>query len=164
MGAYLLNTSGASNSDCISNELLLKSIILGSTGKSKTGHGLRDLVRGLDPRYVKYIKAHLIENGLKENSWNNVLRISDKIFTSARYGYEDKTYKIDFLTLQLLHEALDDIYHFMLPNWDEVRSILEKADNDVNSKIKEQVDLIFDEEYQANLRKILKEWDDALND
>lgn len=147
-----------------SNELILKAIILGSTGKIKTGHGLRSLIKGLDPRYVEYIKAHLIENGLKEDSWDNVLEISDQIFTSARYGYEDKSYKIDFLTLQLLHEALDDIYHFMLPNWGEIQRILEKAEDDLDHKIKEQGDLIFDEDYQANLQKILKEWDDALND
>lgn len=135
-----------------SNELLLKAIILGSTGKNKTGHSLRDLVKGLDARYIDYIKAHLIENGLKEDSWDNVLNISDQIFTVARYGYEDKPYKIDFLTLQLMHEALDDIYHFMLPNWDEIRGILEKGGSDRDSKIKEQVDLIFDEEYQKNLQ------------
>lgn len=147
-----------------SNELLLKAIVLGSTGKQVSGHSLRRLVQCLDKRYIDYIKNHLFENGLKKDSWINVLKISDRIFETARYGYEDKDYKIDFMTLQLLHEALDDIYHFMLPDWDDIRNIIDEADINMSSKIHKQVDLIFDEEYQEKLRKELKEWDDAFKD
>lgn len=72
----------------LSNELLLKAILLGSTGILVQGHSLKDLISELDIRYADHIKKHLMANGLKPASWDSVMKASDKIFVTARYGYE----------------------------------------------------------------------------
>ena len=147
----------------LSNELLLKAVLLGSTGKLETGHSLKSLINKLDRRYVKYIKQHLINNNLSDGKWDNVIKSSDKIFITARYGYEVGNYKIDFMTLQLINEALDDIYNNKLPVWWDIKEILDK-DNKKNEEIKRQVDLIFDEKYQAQQKLELEEFEKVFND
>src|SRR6185312_9487522 len=70
----------------LSNELLLKAILLGSTGEIIKEHNLKKLINNLDTRYINIIKQHLEENGLKEGRWNNVLNMSAQTFVDTRYG------------------------------------------------------------------------------
>lgn len=144
----------------MSNELLLKAILLGSTGELKKGHDLKKLINSLDERYVKIIKEHLEENGLKNNHWDKVLKMSAQVFVSARYGFEPKSYDLDFRTLQLLNEALDDIFNNYLPDWTR----LTKAQQENKRRLKKEVDLIFDEDYQKEQAELLKAWNKALKD
>lgn len=52
------------------------------------------------------------------------------------------------MTLQLINEALDDIFNFKLPDWSNIKEIVDKGASSVNTEIKERIDLIFDEKYQ----------------
>lgn len=130
----------------VSNELLLKAILLGSKGKLYKGHNLQALIDRLDKRHIDIIKKHLNDNGLKDGRWNKVLDMSAQTFVTARYGFEDKDYSLDFLTLQLLNEALDDIFNNYTPDW----TTLTKAQQENKKRLKKEVDLIFDEDYQKN--------------
>lgn len=147
----------------LSNELLLKAVLLGSTGKLERGHGMKALLSKLDPRYRNYIEKHLVDNGLKPGKWSEVIKSSDNIFVTARYGYENGGYKVDFLTLQLINEALDDIFNFKLPDWSNVKEIVDKGASSVNTEIKERIDLIFDEKYQKWLKGELEEFERIFN-
>ncbi|MBP6041855.1 HEPN domain-containing protein [Candidatus Saccharibacteria bacterium] len=136
----------------MSNELLLKAILLGSTGKFSKEHNLRRLVGGLDARYQDIIKKHFKDNGLNDGKWNKVLNMSAQTFVDARYGFESKDYYLDFPTLQLLNEALDNIFNNYLPDW---TALLESQEEN-KAKLKKELDLIFDEDYQKKLAKELK--------
>lgn len=144
----------------MSNELLLKAILLGSTGELTKGHDLKKLINRLDERYVKIIKEHLEENGLKDNHWDKVLKMSAQVFVSARYGFEPNNYDLDFRTLQLLNEALDDIFNNFLPDWTR----LTKAQQENKERLKKEIDLIFDEDYQKEQAELMKLWSKALKD
>lgn len=144
----------------ISNELLLKAILLGSTGEFNKEHNLKKLVNSLDPRYIDIIKEHLKANGLKEGRWNKVVERSSQTFVTARYGFEGKNYDLDFITLQLLNEALDDIFNNYLPDW----TALTRAQQENKERLKKEVDLIFDKDYQKEQVEQLKQWHKALKD
>jgi hypothetical protein len=138
----------------VSNELLLKAILLGSAGEFSQGHNLKRLINRLDKRYVDIIKEHFKDNGLKEGHWNRVLDMSAQTFITARYGFEGKEYELDFRTLQLLNEVLDDIFNNYLPDW----TALTKAQQENKERLKKEVDLIFDEDYQKEQAEQLKAW------
>jgi hypothetical protein len=123
----------------ISNELLLKAILLGNSGKLKYGHNLKDLINSLDKRYVEIIKKHLQANGLKTDRWDKVLGMSALTFLDARYGFEGKEYVLDFRTLQLLNEALDDIFNNFVPDW---KSLTYEEQKD-HAVLKKKTDAIF---------------------
>lgn len=144
----------------MSNELLLKAILLGSTGELRKGHDLKKLVNSLDERYIKIIKEHLKENDLIDDHWNKVLKMSAQIFVSARYGFEPIDYALDFRTLELLNEALDDIFNNYLPDW----TTLTKIEQENKERLKKEVDLIFDEDYQKEQAEQWKLWSKALKD
>lgn len=144
----------------MSNELLLKAILMGSTGEFSREHNLKKLINSLDQRYVDMIKKHLEDNGLKEGSWNKVLNMSAQTFVSARYGFEDKDYVLDFQTLQLLNEALDDIFNNYLPDW----AALTKTQQENKERLKKQIDLIFDEDYQKEQAEQRRLWRKAFKD
>jgi hypothetical protein len=135
----------------MSNELLLKAVLLGSTGEFTKEHNLKRLVGSLDTRYQEIIKKHFKDNGLKDGKWDKVLNTSAHTFVDARYGFESKDYSLDFLTLQLLNEALDNIFTNYLPDW----TALTKAQQENKARLKKEVDLIFDEDYQ---REQAKQW------
>lgn len=118
----------------VSNELLLKAILLGCTGKTVTGHSLKKLLNKLDPRLIDYIKMHLLDYGLKPDSWDDVIEKSDLTFITARYGFEGKSYTLDFITLQLLNEALDDIFNRYVPDWTLLSKEEQKSETILMSK------------------------------
>ncbi len=136
----------------MSNELLLKAILLGSTAEFSKEHNLKRLVNSLDSRYVEIIKKHLASNGLKQDQENKVLNMSTQTFVTARYGFEGKDYVLDFMTLQLLNEALDDIFNNYLPDWTALTKTQHKK------RLKKEVDLIFDEDYQKEQAEQWKLW------
>lgn len=142
----------------MSNELLLKAILLGSTGEFSKEHNLKRLISNLDTRYQDIIKKHFKDNGLKDGKWNKVLNMSAQTFVDARYGFESKGYVLDFMTLQLLNEALDNIFNNYLPDW----TALTKAQQENKERLKKEVDLIFDEDYQKEQAKQWKLWRKAL--
>jgi len=72
----------------------------------------------------------------------------------ARYGFENKDYSLDFLTLQLLNEALDDIFNNYLPDW----TSLTKAQQKNKARLKKEVDLMFDKDYQKEQAEKWKVW------
>ncbi len=144
----------------MSNELLLKAILLGSTGEFSKEHNLKKLVRSLDLRYQDIIKKHLKDNGLKDGHWEEVLNMSAQTFITARYGFEGKGYALDFLTLQLLNEALDNIFNNYLPDWTTLTKDEQKDEN----RLKKEVDLIFDEDYQKQQAEERKFWRKAFKD
>lgn len=144
----------------MSNELLLKAILLGSTGEFSREHNLKKLVISLDKRYLEIIKKHFKDNGLKDDKWNKVLNMSAQTFVTARYGFEGKDYVLDFVTLQLLNEALDDIFNNYLPDW----TALTKAQQENKKRLKKEVDLIFDEDYQKEQAEQWKLWQKALKE
>lgn len=148
----------------LSNELLLKAVLFGSTGRLEMGHSLISLIDKLDKRYEKYIKQHLEDNGLVRGRWGDVIKASDKVFVTARYGYENGSYKIDFMTLQLINEALDFIYNKMLPTWGDIEKIIDREDKNTVKEINHLIDLEFDEEYQAQLKIELEEFQTAIDD
>ena len=104
-----------------------------------------------------------MDNGLKPGKWSEVIKSSDNIFVTARYGYENGGYKVDFLTLQLINEALDDIFNFKLPDWSNIKEIVDKGASAVNTEIKERIDLIFDEKYQKWFKGELEEFERIFN-
>jgi len=138
----------------LSNELLLKAILLGSTTDPGWGHSLKELINKLDDRYVKIIKKHLEENGLKDGAWDKVLEMSALTFKTARYGFKSEGYALDFRTLQLLNEALDDIFNSFVPDWTR----LTQEEQGDQERLKKEVDLLFDEEYQRKQATELREW------
>ncbi|HSW74874.1 MAG TPA: hypothetical protein VLG16_03320 [Candidatus Saccharimonadales bacterium] len=138
----------------LSNELLLKAILLASTGNFEKEHNLKKLVESLDNRYIAIIKAHLEDNGLKDGHLNKVLDMSAQTFINARYGFESTDYFLDFRTLQLLNEALDDIFNNYVPDW----TALTKAEQESKEKLKQEMDLLFDEDYQQEQAKELRAW------
>lgn len=138
----------------MSNELLLKAILLGSAGEFSREHNLKRLVNSLDTRYQDIIKKHFKDNGLKGGKWDKVLNMSAQTFVEARYGFESKDYSLDFLTLQLLNEALDNIFNNYLPDW----TALTKAQQENKDRLKKEVDLIFDEDYQTEQAEQWKLW------
>lgn len=142
----------------VSNELLLKAILLGSLGEFKETHNLKVLMNSLDKRYIKIIKAHFTDNGLKVDHWNKVLDMSALTFIDARYGFEGKNYAIDFRTHQLLNEALDDIYNHYLPDWTNLTKE-QQADKETLMK---EVDLIFNEDYQKEKAEQWRLWQKVL--
>lgn len=144
----------------MSNELLLKAILLGSTGKFSKEHNLKKLVESLDTRYQDIIKAHFKENGLNDGKWDKVLDMSAQTFVDARYGFEGKDYVLDFRTLQLLNESLDNIFNHYLPDW----LALTKDEQKDEKKLKQEVDLIFDEDYQEQQAEERRQWHKALKD
>lgn len=144
----------------MSNELLLKAILMGSTGEFKKEHNLKKLVRSLDVRYQDIIKKHLEDNELKDGHWNKVLNMSAQTFVTARYGFEGEDYVLDFRTLQLLNEALDNIYNNYLPDW----TVLTKIQQKNKERIKKEVDLIFDENYQKEQKEQWKYWHKAFKE
>ncbi len=144
----------------MSNELLLKAILLGSTGEFSKEHSLKRLVGNLDTRYQDIIKKHFKDSGLKDGKWDKVLNMSALTFVDARYGFESKDYSLDFQTLQLLNEALDNIFNNYLPDW----TALTKAQQENKERLKKEVDLIFDEDYQKEQAEQWKLWRKALKD
>lgn len=144
----------------MSNELLLKAILLGSTGTFSKEHNLKKLVNSLDTRYQDIIKIHFKENGLIDGKWDKVINMSAQTFIDARYGFEGKDYVLDFLTLQLLNESLDNIFNNYLPDW----TALTKAEQENKERLKKEVDLVFDEDYQKEQADQLKLWRKALKD
>lgn len=138
----------------MSNELLLKAILLGSTSEFSKEHNLKRLVGSLDTRHQDIIKKHFKDNGLKDGKWDKVLNMSAHTFVDARYGFESKDYSLDFLTLQLLNEALDNIFNNYLPDW----TALTKAQQENKARLKKEIDLIFDENYQKEKDKLWKLW------
>ena len=151
----------------MSNELLLKAILLGSTGQFSKEHNLKKLVNSLDTRYQDIIKVHFKENGLIDGKWDKVLNMSAQTFVDARYGFEGKDYVLDFRTLQLLNEALDNIFNNYLPSWDVLResqTALEEAQQKNKERLQKEVDLIFDEDYQKQQAEERREWHKALKD
>jgi len=138
----------------LSNELLLKAILLASKGELSKGHNLKTLLNRLDSRYIDIIKQHLVSNGLKKGKWNKVLDMSALTFIDARYGFEGKDYVIDFRTHQLLNEVLDDIYNNLIPDWTN----LTKEQQADKGALKEEVDLLFDVDYQKEKAEQLKMW------
>lgn len=144
----------------LSNELLLKAILLGSTGEIIKEHNLKKLINNLDARYINLIKQHLKENGLKEGRWNKVLNMSAQTFVDTRYGFEGKAYDIDFVTHQLLNEALDDIFSNYLPDWTRLTQIQQEN----KERLKKEVDLIFDEDYQKEQAEEQKQWRKAFRE
>lgn len=147
----------------LSNELLLKAVLLGSTGRLERGHSTKALLAKLDPRYRNFIEKHLIDNGLKAGKWSEVIKSSDNIFVTARYGYENGGYKVDFMTLQLINEALDDIFSTKLPEWTTFKEVIDSSSSAMDAELKRQVDLIFDEKYQKQLREQLEEFERIFN-
>ncbi len=125
----------------MSNELLLKAILYATTGNLKYGHDLKELINSLDERHVQIIKTHLHVNGLKTDKWDKVLDMSALTFLDARYGFEGKEYVLDFRTLQLLNEALDDIFNNFVPDW---KSLTYEEQND-HTFLKNKTNLIFSE-------------------
>jgi len=111
----------------LSNELLTKAILYACTSELKYGHDLKKLIYYLDKKHVDIIKAHLRDNGLKAGKWDRVLDISALTFLDARYGFEGKEYVLGFRTLQLINEALDDIFNNYVPDW---RSLTYQEQND----------------------------------
>jgi len=144
----------------MSNELLVKAILLGSTGEFSKEHNLKKLVHSMDGRYIDIIKRHLATNGLKDGHWNKVLNLSAQTFVTARYGFEGKDYVLDFRTLQLLNEALDNIFNNYLPDW----TALTKAKQENKERLKKEVDLIFDEDYQKEQAEQQKFWRKAFKE
>jgi hypothetical protein len=144
----------------MSNELLLKAILLGSTGRFSKEHNLKRLTSNLDVRYQNIIKKYFKDNGLKDGKWNKVLDMSAQTFVDARYGFETKDYVLDFMTLQLLNEALDNIFNNYLPDWTTLTKIQQKS----KERLKKEVDLIFDEDYQKEQAKQWKLLRKALED
>lgn len=144
----------------MSNELLLKAILLGSTGEFIKGHNLQKLVNSLDTRYQDIIKNHFKDNGLNDGKWDKVLNTSALTFIDARYGFEIKDYVLDFSTLQLLNESLDNIFNNYLPDW----TTLTKSQQKNQKRLQEEVDLIFDENYQREQTEERKLWRKALKD
>lgn len=144
----------------ISNELLLKAILLGSTGKLIKGHNLEEFVNRLDSRYQDMIKGYFKNNGLKDDRWHKVLNTSAEIFVTARYGFEGKDYILDFMTLQLLNESLDDIYNNYLPDWTR----LTKSQQKDEKILKQEVDLIFDQDHQKEQSRLLRLWRKIIKD
>lgn len=144
----------------MSNELLLKAILLGSTGNFIKEHNLKMLIESLDARYQEIIRAHFKENGLKDDKWDKVLDMSAQTFVDARYGFESKDYVLDFRTLQLLNESLDDVFNNYLPDW----TALTKDEQKDKNRLKKEVDLIFDEDYQKEQAEQWKLWKKAFKD
>ncbi|HEY0965694.1 MAG TPA: hypothetical protein VGE13_04420 [Candidatus Saccharimonadales bacterium] len=136
----------------ISNELLLKTILFASTGHFSKEHNLKKLIAALDSRYQDIIKKYMRDNHLKDGKWNKVLDMSAQTFVTARYGFEGQDYTLDFRTLQLLNEALDDIYNNYLPDWTN----LTKAEKESKETLRKEVDLIFDKDYQREQAKLLR--------
>jgi hypothetical protein len=143
----------------LSNELLIKAVLLGSIGEFSKEHNLKKLINSLDIRYIDIIKQHFVSNGLKSGHWGKVLDMSALTFIDARYGFESSDYAIDFRTHQLLNEALDDIYNYYLPDWTNLTKE-QQADKEL---LKKEVDLVFDEEYQKDKSEKLKLWRKILN-
>jgi len=143
-----------------SNELLLKAILWGSSRNLPKEHNLKRLINNLDERYVAIIREHLEKNGLKSDKWEKVLNTSANIFTISRYGFDNGEYAIDFLTLQLLNEALDYIFNNKLPDW----SSLDKVGQENRKRLKAEVDKIFDEKYQREQRKLQREWQNLFDE
>lgn len=148
----------------LSNELLLKAVLLGSTGRMHRGHKMSGLMSKLDIRYRNLIEKHLMDNGLKPGKWSEVIRASDNIFVTARYGYESGGYKVDFISLQLINEALDDIFNTKLPEWTSFKEVIDSSISAQDTELKKQVDLIFDEKYQKQLREELIEFERIFNE
>lgn len=144
----------------MSNELLLKAILLGSTGEFTKKHNLQELVNSLDIRYRDIIENHFKDNGLNDGKWDTVLNMSAQTFIDARYGFEGKDYVLDFRTLQLLNESLDNIFNNYLPDW----TTLTKAEQENKERLKKEVDLIFDEDYQKEQADQWKHWRKELKD
>lgn len=142
----------------MSNELLLKAILLGSAGEFSKEHNLKKLINSLDKRYIDIIKKHFKDNNLKSGHWNKVLNMSAQTFVSARYGFESKDYVLDFRTLQLLNEALDNIFNNYLPDWTALTKVQQKN----KDRLKQEVDLIFDEGYQKEQAEQWKLWKKVL--
>jgi hypothetical protein len=142
----------------LSNELLIKAILLATTGTFSKEHNLKKLVNSLDNRYIEIIKHYLEKNGLKKNKWDEVLNISALTFVDARYGFEGKSYAIDFRTHQLLNEVLDDIYNNSIPDWTKMTKD-QQADV---SYLKKEIDLIFDVDYQKEQARQLRLWQKIL--
>jgi len=138
----------------LSNELLLKAILLASSGEFTKEHNLKKLLNNLDSRYIEIIKQHLISNGLIKEKWNKVLDMSALTFIDARYGFEGKDYVLDFRTQQLLNEVLDDIYNNYIPDWTN----LTKKQQADTATLEKEVNLLFDEDYQKDKAKELKMW------
>lgn len=129
-----------------SNELLLKAILLGSTGEFVATHNLRQLFNCLDSRYQDIIGQYLEDNGLKKDKLKKVLDVSANTFVNARYGF-DKNHTLDFMTLQLLNEVLDIIFNNYTPDWTKLTDIQQQS----QEKIKELVDLVFDPKNQKEI-------------
>lgn len=144
----------------MSNELLLKAILLGSAGTFDKEHNLKKLVESLDIRYQDIIKKHFKDNDLNKGKWNKVINMSAQTFVDARYGFEGKDYVLDFRTLQLLNESLDNIFNNYLPDWLALTKDEQKDEN----RLKKEVDLIFDEDYQKEQADQLRLWRKALKD
>lgn len=105
-----------------SDELMMKAIILGSTGElgeTTKIHSLKSLFSDfLDERYQKIIISYLEKNGLSQGKLEDVLDTSSRIFIDARYGFDKKDeYTLDFITLQLLNEVLCKIFTRYVPDW-----------------------------------------------
>lgn len=143
-----------------SNELLLKAILWGSSRTYPKEHNLKKLINSLDKRYIEIIKKHLVSNGLKSGRWNNVLDITADTFIVSRYGFDNGNYTLDFLTLQLLNEALDYIYNNKLPDW---TTLTENEQKD-RKHLQAEVDKIFDEKYQKEQRKLWRLWNKVFDE
>lgn len=140
-----------------SNELMLKAIILGGTGKSARGHNIKTLINELNPRYQKIIKDHLVSQGFGDEKWKRILKDSEEIYTKARYGYEDGEYNLHFKAMQHINESLDDIFNFLLPDYRTIENIAETNAKNTDAVIKEHIDWIFSEERRDMLEEIRNE-------
>lgn len=144
----------------MSNEHLLKAILLASTGRLVKGHNLKELIYKLDKRYVDIIKNHLESNGLVEGRMDLVLDTSAETFVTARYGFEGGKYELDFRTLQLLNEVLDDIFNNRTPDW----TTLTREQQQDSKKLAQELDLIFNVDYQKERAKQLRAWHRAFKE
>lgn len=104
------------------------------------------------------IKKHLEDNDLKDGHWENVLDMSAETFVIARYGFEKGPYDLDFRTLLLLNEALDDIFNNYVPDWTAL-TVAQQRDKVSLSK---EVDLLFDEDYQREQTVQARLWRNTL--
>ena len=143
----------------ISNELLLKSVLLGSSGRYTMTHSLEELFYELDERHQSIITEHMVHNGLNDGKWATVLGYSADTFVNARYGFQGKDYVVDFRTLQLFNEALDNIINNYTPDW----TVLTRSQQKDKEVLKGELDLIFDETYQKERKNTLALIDKVIN-
>lgn len=63
-----------------------------------------------------------------------------------------------------MNESLDDIYHNLLSDWYTILRLKEDDNTDFQKTMKNEIDQIFDPNYQQQVKKELAEWQKLFDD